>query len=134
MIEALQLNYWAIGVSTLAGFALVGLWYGPLFGSAWLNAMGKRAEDLTPSATPFVVSFFTALLTALVLAGLIRSLGITGMIDGMLLGLITGVGFIAAAMASDTAFCGWGMRLFLIQSGYRVSYSIVMGAVLGAWQ
>ena len=38
------------------------------------------------------------------------------------------------AMASDTAFCGWGLRLFIIQAGYRVVYSVVMGALLGGWQ
>lgn len=134
MLDFTDLNFWAIGVSTLAGFALGGLWYGPLFGAAWLAAIGKTEDELTPSATPFIVSFFTALLTAVVLAGLISSLGINSLSGGLLLGLITGVGFIATAMASDTAFCGWGMRLFLIQSGYRVSYSVIMGGILAVWQ
>lgn len=48
-------------------------------------------------------------------------------------GLIVGIGFIATAMASDSAFCGWGMQLFLIQSGYRVAYSVLMGAIIGAF-
>jgi hypothetical protein len=52
---------------------------------------------------------------------------------GLLLGAITGVGIIASAMASDSAFCGWGMPLFLIQAGYRVLYSIVIGGILAAW-
>ncbi|MCB1686416.1 MAG: DUF1761 domain-containing protein [Pseudomonadales bacterium] len=134
MPDLMDLNVWAIGVSTLAGFVLGGLWYGPLFGAAWLAAIGKTEDELTPSATPFVVSFFTALLTALVLAGLINALGINSLSGGVVLGLITGVGFIATAMASDTAFCGWGMRLFLIQSGYRVSYSVIMGGILAVWQ
>ena len=30
---------------------------------------------------------------------------------------IAGLGFIATAMASDSAFCAWGMPLYLIQSG-----------------
>ena len=134
MLEFIDLNWWAVLVATVLGFALGGLWYGPLFGNAWLAAMGKSAESLEPSATPFIVSFFTSLATAIVLAALIASLGIVGWSGGLILGLITGVGFIAASMASDTAFCGWGMNLFLIQAGYRVSYSVIMGAVLGGWQ
>ena len=35
MIDFTDLNLWAIGVSTLVGFGLGGIWYGPLFGSAW---------------------------------------------------------------------------------------------------
>ena len=73
-------------------------------------------------------------LTAVVLAWLISALAITSLMGGLLLGLLTGVGFIATAMASDSAFCGWGVKLFVIQSGYRVAYSAIMGAVLGAWQ
>jgi len=55
-------------------------------------------------------------------------------LGGATLGLVTGIGFIATAMASDTAFCGWGMKLFVLQAGYRVLYSIIMAAVLGGWQ
>lgn len=134
MLEFIDLNWWAILVATLAGFALGGLWYGPLFGNAWLAAMGKAAEDLEPSPTPFIVSAVTALITAIVLAALMVGLGISGWLGGLTLGLITGIGFIATAMASDTAFCGWGVNLFLIQAGYRVTYSIIMGAILGGWQ
>ena len=134
MLEFSDLNPWAVAVATITGFLLGGVWYGPLFGNAWLAALGKTAEDLEPSATPFIVSFFTSLVTAIVLAALIRSLGLVGWLDGAMLGLLAGVGFIAASMASDSAFCRWSMNLFLILAGYRVVYSIVMGAILGAWR
>jgi len=127
-------NWWAILVSTVLAFVLGGLWYGPLFGQAWMQAMGKTEEDIEPTPAPFIISFFTALLTAVVLAWLIGALQVTTWLGGATIGLVTGIGFIATAMASDTAFCGWGMKLFVIQAGYRVLYSILMGAVLGGWQ
>lgn len=132
MIETF--NWWAIIVSTVLAFVLGGLWYGPLFGQAWMQAIGKTEADIQPTPAPFVISFFTALLTAVVLAWLIGALGVTTWLGGATIGLVTGIGFIATAMASDTAFCGWGMKLFIIQAGYRVLYSILMGAVLGGWQ
>ncbi len=127
-------NWWAILAATVLAFVLGGLWYGPLFGKAWLAAIGKTEADIEPTPAPFIISFFTALLTAVTLAWLIHALGITTWLGGLVLGAVTGVGFIATAMASDTAFCGWGARLFAIQAGYRVLYSILMGAILGAWQ
>ncbi len=127
------INWWAVLVSTVAAFVLGGLWYGPVFGNAWMAALGKTEADIEPTPTPFIVSFFAALLTSIVLALLIKGLGIVTIAGGLLLGAVTGVGFIAAAMAPDTAFCGWGLRLFLIQSGYRVLYSIIMGGILTAW-
>ncbi len=133
MLDFTGLNWWAILGATLAAFVLGGLWYGPLFGKAWMNALGKSEADMQPSPTPFIVSFFTALLTTIVLAALIKGLSINSVFGGMTLGALTGVGFIATAMASDSAFCGWGVRLFSIQSGYRVLYSVLMGAILAAW-
>ena len=134
MLDFVGLNWWAILVATVVAFGIGGLWYGPLFGQAWLKAMGKTEEEIEPSPTPFIVSFFAALLTGIVLAALINSLGITTLTGGLIIGAITGVGFIATAMASDSAFCGWGVPLFVIQSGYRDFYSIVMGGILAAWQ
>ena len=128
------INWLAILVATIAGFAIGGVWYGPLFGNAWVAALGKKPEDIQASARPFIISFITALITAILLAALIQALGISSAINGLCLGLAVGVGFIATAMASDCAFCGWGLRLFLIQAGYRVTYSAVMGTILAAWQ
>ncbi len=134
MLDFAALNWLAILAATVLAFVLGGLWYGPLFGKAWMSAIGKTAAELQPSPAPFVISFFTALLTAIVLGALIKSLAIAGATGGMLIGAITGIGFVATAMASDSAFCGWGVRLFVIQAGYRVTYSILMGAVLALWQ
>ena len=74
-----------------------------------------------------------ALATCVVVAALMNGLGITGLGPGLVFGFITGVGFIAAAMASDTAFCGWGWTLWTIQAGYRVAYSVLMGGIVGVW-
>ena len=134
MLDISALNWWSILAATVVAFVIGGLWYGPVFGQAWLRAMGKTQDEIQPSATPFVVSFFAALLTCVVLAALIDSLAIETLTGGLMIGAITGIGFIATAMASDTAFCGWGMPLFLIQAGYRVVYSIVMGGILAYWQ
>lgn len=133
MIEFAGLNWWAILVATAIAFALGGLWYGPLFGKAWLRALGKAPEDITPSATPFVVSAVAALATCVVVAALMRGLDIVGWWQGGVFGLVTGIGFIAASMASDHAFCGFGWKLWAIQSGYRVAYAVLMGGIIGAW-
>ena len=95
--------------------------------------MGKTPEEIEPSPMPFVVSFFAAGITATILAALVATLGIMGYAAGALLGLIVGLGFVATSMSSDYAFCGRRMSLFLIQSGYRVTYVVIMGVVLAGW-
>ena len=133
MLDFSGLNWLAILVATLLGFALGGVWYGPLFGKAWLAALGKAEDEIQPSATPFIVSLLTTAITASVLATLYRLLGLTGAADGAVFGMITGIGFIAASMASDHAFGRSGVALWGIQAGYRVVYTMLMGAILAAW-
>ena len=133
MLEFAGLNWLAILVATLAAFMLGWLWYGPLFGQAWLKAIGKSADEIEPSPRPFIITFFTTLVTCIVLAALMSSLDMMNLTGGIALGAITGIGFVAASLASDSAFCGWGVSLFLILSGYRVVFSILMGAILGVW-
>ena len=48
-------NWWAILAATALAFLRGGLWYGPLFGAARLEALGKTEADLEPSATPFLL-------------------------------------------------------------------------------
>lgn len=133
MLDFTGLNWWAILAATVTAFVLGGIWYGPAFGKAWLKALGKTEADIPPSASPFVISFFSALLSCVLLAAILNGLALGNLVDGLVLGGLVGVGFIAASMASDSAFCRSGMPLFLIQSGYRVLYSILMGGILGAW-
>lgn len=133
MLDFAGLNWWAILVATVAAFALGGLWYGPLFGKAWLAALGKTEDEIQPSAQPFVVSAVAALATCIVVAALMHGLGMTGLVSGLIFGLITGVAFIAASLASDSAFCGWGWKLWGILAGYRVVYAILMGGIIGIW-
>ena len=134
MIDFADLNWWAIVVATAAAFALGGLWYGPLFGKAWLAALGKTEDEIEPTPQPFIISAVTAFLTCVVVAALMSGLQMTGLLAGLAFGLLTGIGFIATAMASDAAFCGWGWKLWAIQAGYRVAYSVLMGGIIGIWQ
>ena len=128
------LNYLAILVVTIAGFLLGGVWYGPLFAKAWMAEVGKTEADLKGGPAPFVISFVTAFVTAVVLAVLVNTMGISTAGDGIALGLYAGLGFIATGMGSDMAFRGDSVKLWAIQSGYRVAYSVIMGWVLAVWR
>ncbi|MYD42264.1 MAG: DUF1761 domain-containing protein [Gammaproteobacteria bacterium] len=130
----LELNWLAIIVAALVSFAIGYPWYGPIFGKAWLAALGKTADEIEPSPKPFIISIVTTLVTAFVMAVLIACLGIQTWYDGAILGLAVGIGFIAASNVSDAAFCGWSWNLVMIQSSYRIVYSVVTGIILGVWQ
>ena len=132
-----DLNWIAILAVTLLGFLIGGLWYGPLFGRAWLKEVDLTEEQIKAAmqgASPFVVSFVAAVVTAVVMSVLIATLNLASAGDGVVLGLFVGVGFIATGMGADMAFRNDSARLWMIQSGCRVVYCALMGMILAVWK
>ena len=78
-------------------------------------------------------SAFSCLLSAIGMAVIVSWFGIESAIGGGLIGAFAGVTLVATAMLSDSLFSGSGWRLYCIQAGYRVSYLMVIGAILGGW-
>jgi len=72
-------------VGALAGFALGGVWYGPLFGRAWMAEHGFVAEDLQRNFNP-AKTYGIMLVLALIAA----------YVFGMFIGPDPGLGFAAA--------------------------------------
>ena len=136
MLHFEDVNWLAVLAATAAGFLLGGLWYGPLFGKAWMAAVGKTEEELRAvgSAKPMGISLVAQLVTAIFLAGFFAAIGVEGWHNGLHTGLLLFLALVATAMASDYAFCGWGLKLWLIQSGYRLAYGAIMGAILAGWR
>ena len=59
-----EISWLATLVATLLAFALGALWYGPLFGKAWMAEQGFVEEDLMRDFNPAKTYGTTALLTA----------------------------------------------------------------------
>ena len=50
----MHFHWLAILVAAVAGFAVGGVWYGPLFGKAWMNARGIAKEDTAGMNMPLI--------------------------------------------------------------------------------
>ena len=44
-MESVNINWLAVLAASVVGFAVGFLWYGPLFGKAWLKSVGLSEED-----------------------------------------------------------------------------------------
>ena len=127
-----HLNWLAIFVSALAGFAIGGLWYGPLFGKAWMTETAitperARAGNMTRT---YVLALLLNLIAAFSLAMFI---GAGDLNFGVFAGFMTGATFVATALGITYLFEMRSLRLWLINSGYQIVLFTVMGAILGAW-
>lgn len=127
-----HLNWLAIAVAALAGFVTGGLWYGPLFGKAWMRAAGLAEEQLRvrPLAPIYGATVLLNLVAAVSLAMFV---GGGDLRFGLFAGFMTGATFVATALGVTFLFEGRPLRLWLIDAGYQTLNFAVMGAILGAW-
>ena len=124
-------NLPGILVAALAGMFLGALWYSPLlFGKAWMRAIGKTPETLGLPTGPMIGSMIASVLSAVGVSLIFFLIGVDSLDVALGVGMILGLLIIFPALLSDNLFCGWGSRLLLIQSGYRVLSVVVMSLVM----
>jgi Protein of unknown function (DUF1761) len=120
-------------VTALAGFAIGGLWYGPLFSKAWMKASGVAPGNMSTAQS--VRLFGSAYVVNVIIAfGLAFLMGRDHSLHGgMHVGFFVSLMFMATAVGMTYLFEKRSMALFLINAGYQVVNCVVMGAILGAW-
>lgn len=127
------INWLAVLVATVSMFALGALWYGPLFGKAWMRASGiteERAREANMAKT-FGLSFVLTFLAAFALAMFIGAEATFGF--AVFAGFMTGAFFIAPAIGVVYLFEQRPVAHWAVNAGYHTVGFTIMGAILGAW-
>ncbi len=123
----MEINFIEILVANIIGMALGALWYSPLmFGDAWMRCLHKTPETLGKATIPMIGSIIANLLTAIGVSLLFSMMNVTDISTATIVGAILGLLIIFPALLSDNLFCGWGNKLLMIQSGYRVLNVFIM--------
>ncbi|WP_224996909.1 DUF1761 domain-containing protein [Cesiribacter sp. SM1] len=93
-ISITDINWFAVGVATVAYCAFSGMWHRQfVFGKKWEESMGFiRPIDWKETTIYFVVPFFSCLITTIVMSILVNLVGVASFRDALTLGLIAGIG------------------------------------------
>jgi hypothetical protein len=131
----MQIHWLAILAPAVAGFVVGGIWYGPLFGKAWMKARGIDPEEAARGANMgmiFGTTFVLNLIAAFALDHLYNSYDThLGLHYSVAIAGIIGVGFIATSVGVNYLFSRLPRSLFLIDAGYWIVMYLVMGAIFG---
>lgn len=128
-----NINWLSVIVAAISAFIVGGIWYGPLFGRAWMTAFGLSEEDLIKRSVPktFGLSLLLSFIAALILEMFI---GVdANLAFGMSAGFFVGFGWVATMLGILYLFEMQSLKAYLINAGYCILALTVMGAVLGAW-
>ena len=128
-----EINWFAVLAASLVGFAVGVVWYGPLFGKAWMKIVGLTEEDVAKVNMGKI--YVMCLVLKLIMAtNLAMFLGPDStLLTGTLYGFLTGFGWVALALAINAMFEQKSLNYMLINGGYWSVVFTLMGLILGAW-
>lgn len=127
----INIDIMAVLVANIMGMALGAFWYSPLiFGDAWMRCINKTPDTLGSATIPMIGSVIANLLTAVGVSLLFSMINVPDVSTAAILGVILGLLIIFPALLSDNLFCGWGNKLLMIQSGYRLLNVLLMCLVM----
>ena len=126
------INWLSVIVAAVSAFLVGGIWYGPVFGRAWMAAFNFTEEDLKKRnvGKTFGLSLLLSFVAALVLDMFIGAEA--GLVFGMMAGFFAGFGWVATFIGIIYLFEMQSMKAFAINAGYCIVSLTAMGAILGA--
>lgn len=132
-----NLNWVAVLVASIAGFAVGAIWYSQaVMGKAWMKAAGIKQKDVKNAdmAKPMIIGFTTVLVTAIALGVLVQPLALVTALQGATFGILIGLAFISTNKLMGNLFEQRNPSLFWINLGGDVLSLAVMGAILAVWR
>lgn len=132
-----EVNWLAVVLATISSMVVGMIWYArPVFGTAWMRAVGLNEKDMNKSATkPILLALLMSFLTAYVLAH-VSFLSNYFFNDSFLQNALQTafwmwLGFEAAALVTHYSFERRSNKLVLLNLGNRFVTIMLMGLIIG---
>ncbi len=138
--KSMEINYWAVVVSALVSMVIGSIWYGPLFGRRYREAMGmdtwspeKQAAMQKDMPKAYIGQFIASLVMFFVFAWYIGLSKHVGALGGINNAFWVWIGFVVP-LAYGQALWGGKMSVFWLSIGNMLVTLIAAGAIIGAWR
>ncbi len=135
-MNELKINHLAVLVAVVLQFVLGYLWYGPLFGEAWMAMVGLSMEVIEadpPGTGVWITNIIASLAGVYLLAWLFVKMSIDSLAKGAGHGFLIGFVFVLLAAMTGGMFSKDPYWLAWITGGFTTLGLTISGAVLGAW-
>ncbi|TLP47060.1 MULTISPECIES: DUF1761 domain-containing protein [Cohaesibacter] len=130
-----EVNWIAVLLSALAGYAIGAIWY-MLLAKPWMTAAGLTPEtikgaDGKQSPLPFIIAALANIVIATMLFGILVHVGDPTPRRGMMSAIFIWIGFVATTLTVNYAYQKKPFRLTLIDGGHWLVNLAAQGAILG---
>ncbi len=129
-----NISWLAVVLAAASGFAVGGLWYGPLFLKTWQREAGIGHDEMSKRHPAWVFggAFALQLVAAYFLGHVYATYGGLNPTSTILTALGIALAFIVTAFGVNYLFAGKSVKLWAIDSGYYIVTYTLMGAIF-AW-
>ncbi len=130
------LNWFAVIVAAVAGFAVNAVWYSDnFFGKEWRKATKLKKKDMKKPGmdVAIIISFATILITSAALGVLTDVLHVSGALNGVLLGVVVAFGFTVMSNGMHDLFEQRPFSHFAITAVGDILTLVAIGAILAVW-
>ncbi len=137
-------NYLAVVAAAVAAFVISWLWYGPIFGKAWMKSAGMgeltpemKAMGMKKMPMNMMIQFVGTLLMAYVLQHSLvfasAYMQASGLSAGLMAGFWSWLGFVAPVTVGMVLWEGRPWKYWCIVAGNWLVNLLVVGAILALW-
>ena len=137
---AAYVNFWAVLVSAVVSMIIGSIWYGPLFGKMFMDAMEmdkwtpkKRNDMKKRMVISYIGQFIASVVMFYMLAGLIVGFNHMSILGGIETALLVWIGFVVP-LSFGNAIWGGKMAVFWLGIGNMLITLLAAGIILGAWK
>ena len=131
-----EVNYLAVIIAAVVSLLFGFLWYGPIFGKAWMRLNGVTKKDIEASKKkgmvfPMFLHLIGNLISVFAFGVLAGSLGLVGIGSYLVLGLILSVGFFLSTTLLGSVLWDnkpWG--LYLLNAVYWIINLEIVAIIL----
>ncbi len=127
-----DVNWLAVVLAALTGFAVGGMWYGPIMGRRWMDAVGLTEEQVKQGSMPLIYggAFAFSLLASWTLAHTFATYTQDlSVLVKVMTAFGVALGFIVPAIGTNYLFSQKSRALFFIDAAYWLLFYIAMGLV-----
>lgn len=132
----MKTNYLAVIVAAIAYWLLGAIWYGVVFGEAWM-ALEHMTEEQARSMNPVLPNVITLVLNVLIAYALAqiciwRNADTLG--RGASVGVLLWTGFVGPVTFTTYMYEMRPKELYAINQFFPLAGFVLMGAILGGWK
>ena len=132
----MKTNYLAVIVAAIAYWLLGAIWYGVVFGEAWMaleHITAEQARSMNP-VLPYVITLALNVLIAYALAQICIWRNANTLGRGASVGVLLWVGFVGPVTFTTYMYEMRPKELYAINQFFPLAGFVLMGAILGGWK